>query len=185
MPSVASKMTRRSLLAVATGLIWITVVPVALAEKAASGSFPVSEMMAPNALPDIAEGKPPITLSALRGKTVYVDFWASWCAPCLRSMPLINELYAKYREQGFEVIAINVDDPVEDGREFLLDTPLDYLIAADPKGEMLGAYAVRGMPTSFLIDRDGVVRLVHMGFRDNDIVLIEDAVRSLLDASTP
>lgn len=136
-------------------------------------------------LPDIAEGKPPITLSALRGKTVYVDFWASWCAPCLRSMPLINELYAKYREQGFEVIAINVDDPIEDGREFLLDTPLDYLIAADTKGEMLGAYAVRGMPTSFLIDRDGVVRLVHMGFRDNDIVLIEDAVSSLLDAPTP
>ena len=93
-------------------------------------------------LPDIAEGKPPITLSALRGKTVYVDFWASWCAPCLRSMPLINELYARYREQGFEVIAINVDDPIEDGREFLLDTPLDYLIAADTKGEMLGAYAV-------------------------------------------
>lgn len=136
-------------------------------------------------LPDIAEGKPPITLSSLRGKTVYVDFWASWCAPCLRSMPLINELYAKYRDQGFEVIAINVDDPIEDGREFLLDTPLDYLIAADPKGEMLGAYGVRGMPTSFLIDRDGVVRLVHMGFRDNDIVLIEDAVRSLLDAPTP
>lgn len=136
-------------------------------------------------LPDIAEGKPPITLSALRGKTVYVDFWASWCAPCLRSMPLINELYAKYREQGFEVIAINVDDPIEDGRDFLLDTPLDYLIAADTKGEMLGAYAVRGMPTSFLIDREGVVRLVHVGFRDNDIVLIEDAVRSLLDAPTP
>lgn len=136
-------------------------------------------------LPDIAEGKPAITLSALRGKTVYVDFWASWCAPCLRSMPLINELYAKYREQGFEVIAINVDDPIEDGREFLLDTPLDYLIAADTKGEMLGAYAVRGMPTSFLIDRDGVVRMVHVGFRDNDIVIIEDAVRSLLDAPTP
>jgi len=136
-------------------------------------------------LPDIAEGKPTITLSALRGKTVYVDFWASWCAPCLRSMPLINELYGKYRDQGFEVIAINVDDPIEDGREFLLDTPLDYLIAADTKGEMLGAYAVRGMPTSFLIDREGVVRMVHMGFRDNDIVLIEDAVRSLLDAPTP
>lgn len=154
---------------------------------AASTALAVEEgQQAPDfTLPDIAEGKPPITLSALRGKTVYVDFWASWCAPCLRSMPLINELYAKYREQGFEVIAINVDDPVEDGREFLLDTPLDYLIAADPKGEMLGAYAVRGMPTSFLIDRDGVVRLVHMGFRDNDIVLIEDAVRSLLDASTP
>jgi len=136
-------------------------------------------------LPDITEGKPPITLSALRGKTVYVDFWASWCAPCLRSMPLINELYVKYREQGFEVIAINVDDPIEDGRDFLLDTPLDYLIAADTKGEMLGAYGVRGMPTSFLIDHEGVVRMVHTGFRDNDIGLIEDAVRSLLDTPAP
>lgn len=75
MPSVASKMTRRSLLAVATGLIWITVVPVALAEKAASGSFPVSEMMAPNALPDIAEGKAdaPVTI---------VEYASMTCTHC-------------------------------------------------------------------------------------------------------
>jgi cytochrome c biogenesis protein CcmG/thiol:disulfide interchange protein DsbE len=136
-------------------------------------------------LPDIQDGKPAITLSELRGKTVYVDFWASWCAPCLRSMPLINELYAQYRDQGFEVIAINVDDPIEDGREFLLDTPLDYLIAADTKNEVLELYGVRGMPTSFLVDSEGVVRMVHMGFRDNDIVLIETAVTGLLDAQTP
>jgi thiol-disulfide isomerase/thioredoxin len=136
-------------------------------------------------LPDIQDGKPAITLSELRGKTVYVDFWASWCAPCLRSMPLINELYAQYRDQGFEIIAINVDDPIEDGREFLLDTPLDYLIAADTKNEVLELYGVRGMPTSFLVDSEGVVRMVHMGFRDNDIVLIETAVTGLLDAQTP
>jgi cytochrome c biogenesis protein CcmG/thiol:disulfide interchange protein DsbE len=136
-------------------------------------------------LPDIQEGKPAITLSALRGKTVYVDFWASWCAPCLRSMPLINDLYAQYKERGFEVIAINVDSPVEDGREFLLDTPLDYLIAADTENEVLEQYGVRGMPTSFLIDSEGVVRMVHMGFRDNDIELIEAAVTGLLDAQTP
>jgi len=136
-------------------------------------------------LPDILEGKPAITLSDLRGKTVYVDFWASWCAPCLRSMPLINDLYAQYKERGFEVIAINVDSPVEDGREFLLDTPLDYLIAADTENEVLEQYGVRGMPTSFLIDSEGVVRMVHMGFRDNDIELIEAAVTGLLDAQTP
>src|SRR5690606_39851701 len=64
-------------------------------------------------LPAMEEGQPDISLSALRGKTVYVDFWASWCAPCLRSMPLINELYGKYQDRDFDVIAVNVDDPIE------------------------------------------------------------------------
>lgn len=132
-------------------------------------------------LPDIHEGNPAISLESLRGKTVYVDFWASWCAPCLRSMPLINELYAKYKDRGFEVIAINVDDPIEDGQDFLLDTPLDYLIAADTDNDVLEAFGVTGMPTSFLVDRDGVVRMVHMGFRDGDIAGIEAAISALLD----
>lgn len=132
-------------------------------------------------LPDIQEGKPAISLESLRGKTVYVDFWASWCAPCLRSMPLINELYGKYRDQDFEVIAINVDDPIEDGQDFLLDTPLDYLIAADTDNVVLNEFGVTGMPTSFLIDEHGTVRMVHMGFRANDIEIIEAAVRELLE----
>ncbi len=136
-------------------------------------------------LPDIQEGKADISLSALRGKTVYVDFWASWCTPCLRSMPLINELYAKYRERGFEVVAINVDDPVDDGREFLLDTPLDYLIAADTESSLLEQYGVIGMPTSYLIDPQGVVRLVHMGFKDKDIAIIEAELTRVLDEAKP
>jgi cytochrome c biogenesis protein CcmG/thiol:disulfide interchange protein DsbE len=136
-------------------------------------------------LPDIQDGNPAISLSALRGKTVYVDFWASWCAPCLRSMPLINELYAKYRERGFEVIAINVDDPVDDGRAFLLDTPLDYLIAADTKSNVLELYGVIGMPTSYLVDPQGVVRLVHMGFKEKDIEIIENELIQVLDEARP
>ncbi|MGH8467030.1 MAG: TlpA family protein disulfide reductase, partial [Pseudomonas sp.] len=80
-------------------------------------------------LPAMQEGEPDISLAALRGKTVYVDFWASWCAPCLRSMPLINELYGKYQDRGFEVVAINVDDPIEDGEDFLIDRDFDFLIA--------------------------------------------------------
>lgn len=132
-------------------------------------------------LPDIDADKPAISLESLRGKTVYVDFWASWCAPCLRSMPLINELYGKYRDQDFEVIAINVDDPIEDGQDFLLDNPLDYLIAADTDNTVLNEFGVTGMPTSFLIDKDGVIRMVHMGFRGNDIETIEAAVLELLE----
>lgn len=136
-------------------------------------------------LSDIQAGKPAISLTSLRGKTVYVDFWASWCTPCLRSMPLINELYAKYRERGFEVVAINVDDPVDDGRDFLLDTPLDYLIAADTESSVLEQYGVIGMPTSYLIDPQGVVRLVHMGFKDKDIEIIEKELTKVLDEATP
>ncbi len=132
-------------------------------------------------LPDIDADKPAISLESLRGKTVYVDFWASWCAPCLRSMPLINELYGKYRDQDFEVIAINVDDPIEDGQDFLLDNPLDYLIAADTDNTVLNEFGVTGMPTSFLIDKDGIIRMVHMGFRGNDIETIEAAVLELLE----
>jgi cytochrome c biogenesis protein CcmG/thiol:disulfide interchange protein DsbE len=145
-------------------------------------SFAVEEgQQAPSfTLPDILEGKPEISLDALRGKAVYVDFWASWCAPCLRSLPQINELYAKYKDQGFEVIAINVDDPIEDGRDFLLDTPLDYLIAADTSTTVLESYGVTGMPTSFLIDSEGTVRMVHVGFRENDIQIVEAAILNLL-----
>lgn len=131
-------------------------------------------------LPSMSEGAPAISLQELRGKTVYVDFWASWCAPCLRSMPLINALYGKYKDQGFEVVAINVDDPIEDGQDFLLDTPLDYLIAADTDNTVLEQYGVIGMPTSFLIDPDGQVRLVHMGFKEKDIEIIEREVTQLL-----
>jgi len=131
-------------------------------------------------LADIHENQPDFTLSALRGKIVYVDFWASWCAPCLLSLPLYNELYNKYRDQGVEIVGINIDNPVEDGQDFLLDTPLDFKIPSDPDGDTPALYDVYGMPTSYLIDREGVIRLVHEGFRDGDIDLIEEEIRKLL-----
>ena len=134
-------------------------------------------------LPSIYADKPQITLSEHRGKTVYVDFWASWCAPCLKSLPLYNEMYHKYKDQGLEVIAINVDNPVEDGLDFLIDTPLDFLIPADPDGEISELFEVFGMPTSYLIEPDGTVSLVHMGYRDGDMEIIEEAVLESLQSN--
>ncbi len=133
-------------------------------------------------LPDIRSDSPAITLSELRGKVVYVDFWASWCLPCLRSLPEINTLHKKYREQGFEVVAITIDNPIEDAEEFLadLDVPLGYLVAVDADSDVMYDYGVVGMPTSFLIDRDGVVRKVHEGYRDGDIEILEEALIPLL-----
>lgn len=131
-------------------------------------------------LANIHQDQAELTLSSLRGKVVYVDFWASWCAPCLLSLPLYNELYNRYRDQGLEIVGINIDNPIEDGLDFLLDTPLDFIIPADPDGETPALYDVYGMPTSYLLDREGKVRLVHEGFRDGDIELIEAEIKSLL-----
>ena len=132
------------------------------------------------ALPSIYSDRPDVTLEGLAGKTVYVDSWASWCAPCLTSLPLYNDMYNKYKDQGLEVVAINVDNPVEDGLDFLLDTPLDFLIPSDPDGEMATQFNVIGMPSSYLISPDGEVKLVHMGFRPSDMEMIEAAIVEIL-----
>ena len=131
-------------------------------------------------LPSIFADQAAIDLDALRGKTVYVDFWASWCAPCLRSMPAYNELYNRLKGEDFEFVAINVDNPIEDGLDFLIDAPLDFLIPSDPDGEAAERFGVIGMPTSYLIDPEGTIRLVHMGFRDGDMEEIEAAINALI-----
>ena len=131
-------------------------------------------------LPSIYADQPPISLEGLAGKTIFVDFWASWCAPCLMSLPLYNEMYHKYKDQGLEVVAITVDNPIEDGLDFLLDTPLDFLIPADPEGDAAELFQVIGMPTSYLINAAGEVELVHMGFRSGDMEIIEAAIEKAL-----
>lgn len=132
-------------------------------------------------LPDLVAGGADFTLSDLRGKTVYLDFWASWCAPCLRSLPLYNDLYLKYRDQGLEVIGVNIDNPAEDGLDFLEETPLDFKTPSDLDGKVPEMYSILGMPTSFLIAPDGTVKLVHMGFRDGDLEIIESAIKEVLE----
>jgi peroxiredoxin len=89
-------------------------------------------------------------------------------------------MYHKYKDQGLEVMAISVDNPIEDGLEFLEDTPLDFLIPSDPDGDTAELFQVIGMPTSYLISPNGEVKLVHMGFRNGDMEIIEAAVQEVL-----
>lgn len=151
----------------------------------ATATVPEGEPAPDFELPGVRPTDSDVRLSDLRGKVVYVDFWASWCLPCLRSLPQINTLYEQYREQGFEVIAITIDDPIEDAHEFLedLEVPLAYHVVADQTAEIMDLYGVAGMPTSFLIDREGVVRKVHLGFREGDTDLLEDALQTILAQS--
>lgn len=121
-----------------------------------------------------------ISLSDYHGKVVYLDFWASWCGPCRKSLPALNDIRNKYASRGFEVIAINVDENPDDGLKFLREYSVSYPIAYDPKGAVPAAYQVKGMPYAFLIDRKGIVRHIHEGYRDGDQNKIETKVKALL-----
>jgi Thiol-disulfide isomerase and thioredoxins len=123
-----------------------------------------------------------LTLESLRGKVLYVDFWASWCAPCRFSMPLLDALRKELQSEGaaFEVVAVNVDERIEDARSFLQQIPVSYLVVRDASGATPSAYELQGMPTGFLLDAHGQIRLIHPGFKRDDIDLIEAEARQLL-----
>ena len=121
-----------------------------------------------------------VKLSDYKGRSVYVDFWASWCGPCKQSFPWMNLMQSRYGSKGFRIIAIDVDRNAEDAKVFLKNNPAEFDIAFDPSGKTPRAYAVRGMPTSFLIGPDGKILLVHNGFRPEDTQALESHIKESL-----
>jgi cytochrome c biogenesis protein CcmG, thiol:disulfide interchange protein DsbE len=121
-----------------------------------------------------------VALAALRGRVVYVDFWASWCAPCRRSFPWMNAMQARYAGEGLAVVGVNVDKRRADAERFLRDVPASFTIVYDAEGAMPAAYDVRGMPSSYLIDRQGNIAAVEEGFHDERRAALEARIRALL-----
>lgn len=122
----------------------------------------------------------PTSLKQFAGKVVYLDFWASWCAPCKKSFPALNTLHQKLKSQGFEVVAVNLDEDKVAADKFLQDVPVDFTVLRDAKGELSDQYVVETMPTSFIIDKNGVVQKIHHGFNSDDIKEIEAKITELL-----
>jgi thiol-disulfide isomerase/thioredoxin len=119
-------------------------------------------------------------LAAYRGKVVYLDFWASWCTSCKTSFPMLDQLRRELGDQGFEVVAVNLDENVADAEAFLKKRPVNFDVLYAPDASCPTEYGVTAMPSSYLIDRKGVVRHVHVGFRSSDIIAIRQAVETLL-----
>lgn len=132
------------------------------------------------ALRDARNG--PVTLNALRGEVVYVDFWASWCGPCRRSFPWMNEMQRRYGGLGLTIVAINVDKNPADAARFLERNPAQFTIAYDQAGVTPLAYGVQGMPSSYLIDSRGKVAEVEQGFHDERKGRVEQNIQALLAA---
>jgi cytochrome c biogenesis protein CcmG/thiol:disulfide interchange protein DsbE len=127
----------------------------------------------------------PITLAQFKDKVVLLDFWASWCGPCRQSFPWMNAMQKKYQAQGFEIIAINVDKERQLADEFLKKLPANFTIAFDPEGIVATKYQLGGMPISFIIDRNGIIRKQHLGFHKKNVSKYEASIIKLLSETTP
>jgi thiol-disulfide isomerase/thioredoxin len=121
-----------------------------------------------------------VSLDSLRGYVVYVDFWASWCDPCRKSFPWMNELQHKFADQGLKIVAVNLDTKQESLDKFLAKYPVNFTIAFDPGGDVAKLYQVKGMPSSYLIDRQGNLVSSHIGFLEKDTKLLEEHVAEVL-----
>ncbi len=120
-----------------------------------------------------------VTLADYKGKLVLLNFWATWCAPCLKEMPSMEKLWQKYKEQGLVVVAVSVDEGYKKRiQTFLKLYDLSFPVLLDPESEVSDLYKVSGIPASFLIDRNGKIisRLVGEAdwFSDDAIQLVED-----------
>ena len=123
-------------------------------------------------LPDIdlptLQGKS-ISLKSLRGKVVFLNFWATWCLPCRHEMPAMERLYGRLKEKGFEILAVSIDARGEEVvAPFVKKLGLTYPILMDRDMDALRAFGVRGMPTTFLIDREGRIAHLAVGAREWD-----------------
>lgn len=121
-----------------------------------------------------------LNLADFKGKVVYLDFFASWCSPCRSSFKWLNETHDKYAASGFVIVAVNVDKEKELAAQFLKENPAKFRVGFDPEGKVAQTYQLKGMPSSYLIDRKGQLRATHIGFRDKDKVARTDEIKSLL-----
>ena len=119
-------------------------------------------------------------LSQYKGKVVLLDFWASWCSPCRRSFPWFIAMQNKYQQQGLEVIAVNIDVERSDADAFLAEFAVNFTIIYDPDAVIGRQYQLKGMPSSFLIDKEGLVRFQHTGFVADKLDLYESHIKELI-----
>ena len=107
-------------------------------------------------------------LQQYKGQVLYVDFWASWCGPCAQSFPFLNEMHQQLKDQGLQIVGINLDENTEDAKAFLAKIPASFTVVADVSKQCATDFDVKAMPSSYLIDRKGIVHHVHLGFRTGD-----------------
>ena len=98
-----------------------------------------------------------IVLSGLKGKIVFLNFWATWCSPCREEMPSMQKLYARFKGKDFAMVAISLNEPASAVKKFFKEYNLTFTALVDAGGELMAPYGIRGIPNTYIIDRDGTI----------------------------
>lgn len=121
-----------------------------------------------------------IRLQELRGHVVMLNFWASWCGPCRQEMPLLDELYQRYKPAGFVLLGVNADADIEEANKLLEEIPVSFPVVYDTSGKVSEAFKVDAMPTTIFIDRDGQMRFLHRGYKAGDEAEYKKLIKQLI-----
>ena len=122
----------------------------------------------------------PLKLSSLRGKVVLLDFWASWCEPCKKELPLLSKLAPRLKQKGIEIVAVNIDDDRKNAEDFVRAKGIGLTVVSDGGKQIVGRWQPPKMPSSFVIDKGGVVRAVNGGFEPGDEAKLEAQLVALV-----
>jgi len=167
-------MSARTLKGLAKGLALAAVFVLPAFAASSSGPAPAFQLS--------GRGGKTIDLSQYKGQVVMINFWATWCAPCRAEMPLLEDIYKKYKPMGFTLIGVNVEPKSGDPEGWLskLPKPVTFPVAYDVDSKVSKLYKVKGMPTTVFIDRKGNVREVHISYKAGDENFYLTQIRSLL-----
>lgn len=121
-----------------------------------------------------------VSMHDLSGKVAIVDFWATWCDPCRKSFPKLEQLNAKYSASGLKIVGISEDDDKAGIPAFASDLGAKFPLVWDENKTIASKWQPKSMPTTFIVDRTGTVRFVHLGYHDDEEAVIEREVKSLL-----
>jgi peroxiredoxin len=150
------------------------------AESATGRAHPLVGAAVPNFAAASVNGKGRAAVQPNEGKVLIVDFWATWCEPCKKSFPKLEELYVKYRASGMEIVAVSEDDENDGLTSFGISYGARFPLVWDSGKAIASKWQPKSMPSTFVIDRRGVVRFVHLGYHDGEEAEIEREVKSLL-----
>ncbi len=148
------------------GLVWIALsAETGQTAPTTQAAAPQKGFRAPDfSLPGLKD-EAAISLSSLRGQVVLVNFWASWCPPCRAEMPAMQRVYTTYKDQGLVILAVNstIQDSQSEALRFAEENRLTFPILLDAEGLATRLYAIRSLPTTFFVGRDGIIREVVIG----------------------
>jgi thiol-disulfide isomerase/thioredoxin len=121
-----------------------------------------------------------VDLAGLKGKVVMINFWASWCGPCRKEMPILEQLNKQYRNKGLALIGVNVEPDSKAAMDWLKATPVSFPILFDTESRVSKLYQVAGMPNTVILDRKGTVRYIHRGYQAGAENEYLDQIRQLI-----